>query len=134
MLKYQIYFILISVTLSALNQQNADITGVMKFDIVNFNIGFNNISSFVDTGKLVIEKSGLYIISISVYSNTNGAEFYIYQNGQMKSHTRNTVGSWITETHVIALQLHNGDKVWVWTNSIYVSAGSYNSFSIIKVK
>lgn len=118
----------------AFQQQTGDINGVMKFNSVNFNVGFNNISTFVDTGKLVIEKSGLYMISVSVISDTNGAEFYMYKNGQLQSLTRISDGHWNTGTHVLALQLHNGDNIWVNTNFIHVSTGSYNSFSIIKVK
>ncbi|CAC5421385.1 unnamed protein product [Mytilus coruscus] len=84
----------------------------MKFNSVNVNVGFQNISSFIDTGMLVIEKSGLSMISVSVISNTDDANFYIYQNIQMQSNTRISDGSWNTGTHVITLQLHNGDKIW----------------------
>lgn len=74
------------------------------------------------------------MISVSVISDTNGAEFYIYKNGQLQSLNRISEGRWNTGTHVLALQLHNGDNIWVYTDSIRVSSGSYNSFSIIKVK
>lgn len=106
----------------------------MKFNSVNLNVGFNNISTFIDTGKLVIEESGLYMISVSVISDTNGAEFSMYKNGQLQSLTLISHGHWNTGTHVLALQLHHGDNIWVYTNSIHVSSGSCNSFSIIKVK
>ncbi|VDI69474.1 Hypothetical predicted protein, partial [Mytilus galloprovincialis] len=101
------------VSLLALSQQTSSMTGIIKFNDVKFSIGFNNLATFTNTGKIICEKSGLYMITVSIISSTTSTEFKIVLNGIMITRNRFVDGGqWHTGTTALVLQLHVGDKVW----------------------
>ncbi|XP_076071317.1 uncharacterized protein LOC143042749 [Mytilus galloprovincialis] len=109
---------------------------VLKFDNVIFSVGINNLSTFKSTGKFVCKHNGLYMISVSIMSNTNGARFYIYLNGNSISSTyiaNQEKGWWHTGTVVVSRQLKINDMLWVQTNGIFVHS-TYSQLTIMKVK
>ncbi|CAC5421371.1 unnamed protein product [Mytilus coruscus] len=110
---------------------------ILKFDSVPFSIGINNLSTFKSTGKFQCEKRGIYMISVSILSETNGAIFNIYLNGNQISATHiaeHGADHWHTCTVVIARQLQISDSLWVQTSGIYIHSGLFSCFTIIKVK
>lgn len=109
---------------------------VLKFVVDQFSVGISNLSAVNNTGKFVCEKSGIYMVSVSIMSNTNTARFYIYLNGNRISSTYigQHSGWWHTGTVVIARQLQIGDSLWVQTNGIHINQGLDSSFTIVKVK
>lgn len=115
--------------------------GIIKFDNVTFVVGITNQSAYRRSGKFVCEKEGLYLISASIYSETNNAHYYIKLNGDIMSKT------WIgyssspasllqhTGTVVLALQLRPKDSVWVYCNGKFnIQAGLWSSLTIVKVR
>ncbi|CAC5421369.1 unnamed protein product [Mytilus coruscus] len=123
------------VALLAFNQQPL-VTGIIKFNDVKYSVGFNNLATFTNTGKIVCEKSGLYMITVSIISSTTASQFNIVLNSKMITGNRFVDGvQWHTGTSGMVLQLHTGDNIWVETDKVLsVSGRSYNSFSIIKIK
>lgn len=131
--------IYISVAITAFYQNTKTVSSgsVLTFDDVNFSVGITNLLTFKGTGKFVCEQSGLYMISVSILSQTNGANFYIYRNGNQISTTHIAQPGknfWHTGTVTIAWQLELRDSVWVQTDGIKIHGGSYSKFTIIKVK
>ncbi|CAG2244885.1 unnamed protein product [Mytilus edulis] len=113
-----------------------DSRSVLKLDEVVLDIGINNLLTFKSTGKFVCEQTGLYMISVSIMSNTNGAIFFIYLNGNRISTTyiaTQDKGWWHTGTTVVAVQLKIDDRLWGQTNETYVRE-IYSDVTIIKVK
>ncbi|CAC5389014.1 TRIP11 [Mytilus coruscus] len=116
-------------------------SGIVKFNDVQFSIGINNLSTYKSTGKFVIEREGLYLISSSIFSGTNGAYYYIYLNGDQISYTsigndsNNPSLMQHTGTLVVARQLRSNDSVWVNIRSgITIPAGHSSTFTIVKIK
>ncbi|CAC5389015.1 unnamed protein product [Mytilus coruscus] len=62
-------------------------SGIIKFDNVRFSVGINDLSAYKSTGKFTCETVGIYLISAAILSNTNGARYYIYLNGNPISDT-----------------------------------------------
>lgn len=115
-------------------------SGIIKFDNVQFSIGIKNLSGYRSTGKFICESGGLYLISASIMSNTNGADYQIYLNGYARSYTRigyNDQGTSMqyTGTVVLALLLHPNDSVWVNNGGDYHIYGrDWSTFTIVKIK
>lgn len=111
---------------------------IMKFDDVKYSIGITNVSAYKNTGKFVCELEGIYIISASVMSYTNGAEYYIYLNGNTISDTYigNHSGKFDhTGAVTFVRKLNPNDKVWlVASGSWHFYGGWYSKFTIIKIK
>lgn len=76
------------------------------------------------------------MMTVSICSSTQSTELMIMLNSHMI--TRNNFvygGRYESETIAMVLNLHAGDNIWVETsNAVSLTGGSYNSFSIIKVK
>lgn len=116
-------------------------SGIIKFDNVAFSVGIANLSAFKSSGKFVCEKEGLYLFSVSVYSNTNDAFFNIYLNGKRISYTyigynsNNPSSMGNTGAAVHALQLRLNDSVWVtYPGAYYVGSSDGSTFTIAKIK
>lgn len=110
---------------------------VLKFVVDQSSVGISNLSTLKNTGKFVCEKSGIYMVSVSIMSYTDGARFYIYLNGNVISSTyigAHTEGWWHTGTVVIARQLQIDDSLWVQTSGLHINHGLDSSFTIVKVK
>lgn len=130
--------IFISVVMTAHPSSTSTTAGIIKFDNVAFSVGIANLSAFKSSGKFVCKKEGLYLFSVSIYSSSNDAHFYMYLNDNMIS------GTWIghnpsqmqnTGTVVHALQLHLYDSVWVNNPSTYyVEGGLWSTLTIAKIK
>lgn len=114
--------------------------GIIKFEDITFSVGINNLALYKGTGKFTCEKGGLYLISVSIFSTTNNAAYYIYLNGNVISYTRiaylsSRPSMEHTGTAVVALQLRHNDSVWVYYPTTYHIQGSlWSTFTIIKLK
>lgn len=93
--------------------------GILKFDDVRFSVGIRHLSAYINTGKFVFSKKGLYLISSSIMSTTNSAEYYVRMNGKVISTTKiwyksNSPTMQVTGSVVIALQLLPNDVVSIY--------------------
>lgn len=111
---------------------------ILKFDDVKLSVGISNLSEYKSTGKFICEGKGLYMISSSIRSNTNGAEYYIYLNIKQISLTK--IGqnypsstTYHTGTVVLALQLLPSDSVWVQNPGYSIQGGLWCTLTIVKV-
>ncbi|XP_071181355.1 uncharacterized protein [Mytilus edulis] len=118
-------------------------SGIIKFDIVKFSVGINNMSAYKSTGKFICEKAGLYLISVSIRSKTNDAQYYVYHNDMNAAAISDTEigynshGGSMALTGIIvhALQLHPNDSVWVYCPGTYCIEGQpWSTLTIIKLK
>ncbi|CAC5384104.1 unnamed protein product [Mytilus coruscus] len=98
------------VALTAQLTSSPSSTGIMKFVI--FSVSYNNLPAYKSTGKFICERSGLYLISASIVSNVNNANYYLYLNNTAVTNTfisydsKNPYFTTHTGTIVLALQLH----------------------------
>lgn len=110
---------------------------VVKFSDIKFSSGVGDLSSFKSTGKFKCEKSGLYIVSVSIEMDYNGSHFHIFVNGKILSKTSKYQQSnwWLSVSAVIAIEINTNDTVWVQIGSTHanVRADSFSRFSIIKI-
>lgn len=117
------------------------LSGIIKFDDVTFSVGVNNLTTYKNTGKFVVEKDGLYLISIAISSNNNRAQYHINLNGNVISYSRVTgIPSFLvqysdTVNVVVALQLRLNDILWVsYPHSFYIEGRLWSTFTIVKIK
>ncbi|XP_063448277.1 uncharacterized protein LOC134727815 [Mytilus trossulus] len=117
------------------------LSGIIKFDNVIFSVGINNLPSFKSTGKFVVEKEGLYTISVAIFSDTNGAQYKIYLNDNVISYTSIAYNSSPdtemvhTGTVVVVRQLRPNDSLWVYFPGNYFVYGGFSSIlTIVKIK
>ncbi|CAC5421372.1 unnamed protein product [Mytilus coruscus] len=110
---------------------------VVKFSVVKFSVGIGTLSSYINTGKFVCVKSGLYIVSTTVESNHNGAEFHIYVNGKLftKTYKYDKNGWWHSTSVSIVIELNMNDTVWVQigVTPTQIRGDLHSSFTIIKI-
>lgn len=111
---------------------------VVKFTDVKFSEGILNLSTFKSTGKCVCEKSGLYIVSVSIEFSINDSEFYIYVNGKIftKNYKHQQGNWWHSSSSVIAIELNTNDNVWVQIGGVNANlrADLHSRFTVIKIK
>ncbi|VDH98347.1 Hypothetical predicted protein [Mytilus galloprovincialis] len=113
-------------------------TTIIKFDNVKFSVGISNMSAYKTTGKFTCEQEGLYMISASVLSNTNGAHYYIKLNGKDISLTY--IGSHSstydhTGAVTVTQKLYPNDQVWLYAGgSWYLFGALYSQLTIITIK
>lgn len=131
----------ISVVMNAQLVSSSTKAGIIKFDDVKFSAGINDLSAYKSTGKFTCETGGIYLISASIMSNTNVADYYIYLNGNQISKTYIGYTSsppslmYHTGTVVLARQLRPNDSVWVYSDSdYYMYNGLLSTLTIVKVK
>lgn len=114
--------------------------GTIKFDDVLFSVGINNLSAYKNTGKFICEKSGLYLISTSIYSMDNNAQYKIYLNDIEISYTRigynsNNPTMVHTGSVVVVLNLRLNDSLWVYNfGNFHVQGGKWSTLTIAKIK
>lgn len=111
--------------------------GIIKFDDVRYSVGINNLAKFKSTGKLIVEKLGLYLISTSIFAHTTSSQYNIYLNGNVISQTR--IGYIATDAHsaavVLVLQLRSNDSLWVSSpGSYYIGGGLWSTLTVSKLK
>lgn len=86
------------------------------FDDVKTQVGIDNLSTFISTGKFTCTKPGLYLVSIWVLTpgqNKNGM-IYIYRNNKILTKTYiNNSAHYDTGTATAVIELQLGDKVLV---------------------
>lgn len=108
----------------------------VKFSDVKFSIGIRNISSFKITGKFVCEKSGLYIVSVSIELDNNSAECQVYVNGKIFTKNYKYGNSyWLSTSASITIELKTNDSVWVQIagTATDVRGDMHSRFTIIKI-
>ncbi|XP_071181361.1 uncharacterized protein [Mytilus edulis] len=129
---------LVSITAHPLSSPTK--AGIIKFDDVAFSAGIKNLTTYKSSGKFICEKEGLYLISVSIRSLSNGAYFVIYQNSGLISYTEigyNSDGGSMahTGTVILALQVHLNDSVWVYFPGAYrIKGGRWSTLTIIKLR
>ncbi|VDI60907.1 Hypothetical predicted protein [Mytilus galloprovincialis] len=129
------------VAMTAHPSSSATLRGIIKFDDVTFSVGINNLPTYKSTGKFVVEKEGLYLISVDIFSKTNGAYYQIYKNSIVISDTRiayyRSPPSVMqhTGTVVVVRQLRPNDSLWVnFPGNYYIYAGVWSTLTIVKMK
>ncbi|XP_063396750.1 uncharacterized protein LOC134681185 isoform X2 [Mytilus trossulus] len=129
------------VAITAHPASTSTLQGIIKFDYVTFSVGINNLPTYKSTGKFVVEKEGLYMISVAIYSKTNDAYYCIYLNGNVISytkiaHTSSPPSSMShTGTVVVVRQLRPNDSLWVYfPGNYYTEGGVWSTLTIVKIK
>ncbi|XP_071127419.1 uncharacterized protein [Mytilus edulis] len=116
---------------------SVSIGSVVKFSDVKFSEGMGDLSTFKSTGKFKCERSGLYILSVTLEFDVNGSEFYINVNGKVftKNYKKQQSGWWHSSSAVIAIELNTNDTVWVQVGvkATHVRDGLHSRFTIIKI-
>ncbi|XP_063448250.1 uncharacterized protein LOC134727792 [Mytilus trossulus] len=106
------------VAMTAHPSHTATITNtIIKFDDVKFSVGITNLATYKSTGKFTCEQEGLYIISASVMSLTNNAEYFIYLNGNPISDTfigQHSNTNVHTGAVTVTRKLKLNDQVWLY--------------------
>ena len=109
----------------------------MKFNVIETQVGITKLSEFRSSGKFICEKKGLYLISVYMYSDTNGAQYYIYKNRHIVSKLyigTHSIGWAHTGTGVVSVDLQVGDAVWIKV-PLSLSVGiQYSCLTIVKIK
>lgn len=111
---------------------------ILKFHDVKFSVCITNISDYKTTGKFTCEHEGLYLISASVKSISNGARYDITLNGTDISTT--SIGQHdgynsFTGAVTITRMLNPNDQIWLYAHGSWlVSDGLYSKLTIIKIK
>lgn len=110
---------------------------VVKFSDVKFSVGIGTLSSFKNSGKFMCVKSGLYIVSTTIETNNNGAEFHIYVNRKLftKTYKYDKDGWWHSTSVAIVIELNINDTIWVQIGAIRtrIRGDLHSSFTIIKI-
>lgn len=129
------------VAMTAQVSSTTTLKGIIKFEDVMFSVGINNLPLYKSTGKFVVEKEGLYLMSAHIMSQTNDAFYYIYLNGKSISGSMiafispypNTMQH--SGTIVVVRQLRPNDNVSVvYTYDFHVRGSSMSQFNIVKIK
>lgn len=107
-------------------------TEVVKFSIVNFQVGINNIETFKSSGKFVCEIPGLYYISAHIYTTSTTRNFYVRKNGIIIATSSSGKASYSTNPISAVIELQHKDTLYVDANHDIL--GPYSCLSIIKVK
>ncbi|CAC5405797.1 unnamed protein product [Mytilus coruscus] len=112
---------------------------VVKFDDIKTHTGISNLSSFRNSGKFTSENEGLYLVSSWILSHTNRAQFAIYCNGNSLASAYvmydGDAGTNIgTATAVVAVELKEGDTVWVQTKTRMQVGRDGSCLKIAKLK
>ncbi|CAG2246631.1 unnamed protein product [Mytilus edulis] len=92
---------------------------IMKFDDVTYSVGITNLSTYKTTGTFTCEHEGLYLISASVMSHTNGANYYIRLNGRDISLTnigQHSGSKVFTGAVTVTRKLNPNDQVWLYAS------------------
>lgn len=116
---FHYFYCFVSVALTAQLTSNPTLVGIMKFDNVILSVGYNNLPAYKSSGKFICERNGLYLISASIASGANNAQYYLYLNNDMiastyiSGSTNYPSTTWNTGTIVLALQLRHSDSVYV---------------------
>ena len=68
----------------------------------------------ISTGKFISEKTGLYLISVSIASSTAGARYFVIQDGAPVSYSFvSSDNSTDSGTVVTAIELQANNTVWI---------------------
>lgn len=138
-LDFYIIYVSLSVAMTASISTSVlmSVGSVVKFSDIKFSSGVGDLSTFKSTGKFKCEKSGLYIVSVSIEMDYNGSQFHIFVNGKIFSKTSKYQQSswWLSVSAVITIELNMNDTVWVQIGVVHanVRADSFSRFSIIKI-
>lgn len=139
LLDFNIIYVSLSVAITASISTSVSLSvgSVVKFSNIKFSSGVGDLSTFKSTGKFKCEKSGLYIVSVSIEMDLNGSQFHIFVNGKIFTKNSKQLQSnwWQSCSAVIAIELNSNDTVWVQIGATQtnVRADSFSSFSIIKI-
>ncbi|CAG2205569.1 unnamed protein product [Mytilus edulis] len=109
---------------------------VIKFNKIKTSIGVSNLPAIHSTGTFTVEIDGVYIIAVTVNSDTNDSAFEIYKNNTPLSrvYIQGKVGhNDQSGTSVVSTDLQNGDTVSVGSReTLHVEMG-WSTLSIIKI-
>ncbi|XP_063418294.1 uncharacterized protein LOC134701082 [Mytilus trossulus] len=109
---------------------------VIKFNKIKTSIGVSNLPAIHSTGTFTVEIDGVYIIAVTVNSDTNDSAFEIYKNNTPLSrvYIQGKVGhNDQSGTSVVSIDLQNGDTVSVGSReTLHVEMG-WSTLSIIKI-
>lgn len=113
-------------------------SGIIPFPDKRTAHGINRLSSFLSSGTFTCEKSGLYLISATIYSYTRGGYFYIYKNSSPILSTY--IGTWYTDTYyttatgVATVELNVGQTISIRAGSSMYVYAPYSCLTILKLK
>lgn len=104
----------------------------IQFNDVKFSVGIRNISTFKNTGKFMCEKTGLYIVSVSMEMNYDNTEFYGKEFTKSSKHNN---GYWHSASVLIAIELKTNDTVWlqIGNTQTKIRGDLHSRFTIIKI-
>ena len=111
------------------------------FNNIGQQIGKTNVTNFRTNGRFICERSGIYLVSVSIMANDNGndAEFFIRKNNQTIAHVdigeHSGYNWWYSGTAVVAEHLEVNDSIWVDIDGNFnVYGGTCCFLSLVKVK
>ncbi|VDI16880.1 Hypothetical predicted protein, partial [Mytilus galloprovincialis] len=107
---------------------------IVKFSIVNFHVGINNLGMFKSSGNFVCDIPGLYFISAHIRTSNENYYFDVRKNDILVASPKSGSGDTASShpiSDVVGLQIN--DTLYVYANNIRIE-GSYSCLSIMKVK
>ncbi|CAC5395879.1 unnamed protein product [Mytilus coruscus] len=107
---------------------------IIKFSIVNFHVGINNLHTFKSSGKFVCEIPGLYFISVHIRTSNQNYYFHVRKNNMLVPSSKSDSGDTASTNQisaVVGFQLN--DALYVYANNVRIEV-SYSCLSIMKVK
>lgn len=132
---FNIKFLLLSVavTASVFSDQTFSYY-IVRFSIVNFHVGINNLDTFKSSGKFVCDIPGLYFISAHIRTSNENFYFDVRKNDMLVASPKSGAGD-TASTHPISdvVGLQFNDTLYVYANDIRIE-GSYSCLLIMKVK
>ncbi|XP_071122919.1 uncharacterized protein [Mytilus edulis] len=111
-------------------------TTVIPFKEVRTSHGIHDLTSIRNEGKFICEKSGVYLISVFVSTNTdNNGYYYVYKNNEYIAKAyRHPKSYYLTFTAIVTERLQTNDIVYVQNGpEMLVFGGVQSAFSIIEI-
>lgn len=108
----------------------------MRFPVIKTSFGLSDLSNFVSSGKFTCEKSGLYLIGVTVMSSSRyDSRYDIYKNDA------SLMPYFVTQSNVcgsasgtVFIRLNVNDTVYTKTGTSDMNVHDlWSSFSILKI-
>ncbi|CAG2214821.1 unnamed protein product [Mytilus edulis] len=111
---------------------------VIRFPNMKMSVGIHSLSSFLSTGKLTAEHSGLYQLTVTIMTENSDKVFHITKNGFViisgYSQHHDSNQRWHTSTITTAVEMDVGDFLYVLKGTISNVYANWSCITVIKVQ
>ena len=114
---------------------------IIKFPDVIFNVGVKGLNNFISSGIFEAEVAGIYIVAVTVNSETDTCEFSINKNSETIAYVTITRTEYNDQSHTgtVVTQLAIGDKISIKVVELDFSceldtSGKYSTLTIVKIQ